>query len=116
MALPQTIKVLKSCNQKRERKYDDGHNFHVIVAPGAVAYFQSKHHINRLILVLALAQLCGLFPFVGVFSRNIKDVHFKRYSFRAIHAALWLVSAVIIAYLSVVRLSKEGTLNAKNIS
>lgn len=36
MALPQNIQVLKSFNQKRKSKFDDDHNFHVIIAPGAV--------------------------------------------------------------------------------
>lgn len=36
MALPQNAKVAKTFNQKHKSKFDDDHNFQVIIAPGAV--------------------------------------------------------------------------------
>lgn len=122
MALPQNAKVAKTFNQKHKSKFDDDHNFQVIIAPGAVkrARWGLIHGFTTFssdfVSVVALAQFFGLFPFVGVFARKHSDVRFKWTSFRVAHASLWIASVLVFIYVEFLSLSRQGTLNAKNIS
>jgi hypothetical protein len=45
MALPQNERAVKSFNQKRKSKFDDDHNFHVIIAPGKAE--QLRNHSSQ---------------------------------------------------------------------
>jgi Trehalose receptor len=72
--------------------------------------------LNIFFAVLAMAQFFGLFPFVGVFARNIKKVQFKWISLRTIHSSFWLASALTFAFLELSMVTKYQELNAKNIS
>lgn len=108
-------RVEKSLNHKN--KFED-HNFHVIIAPGEVKWRLSSLLIteNFSFSVLALAQFFGFFPFIGVFAKNVKNVMFKWKSIRVVHSLFWLFSAVAFTFLELLRLSREGKINPKNIS
>ncbi|KAL7039352.1 hypothetical protein ACKWTF_009883 [Chironomus riparius] len=67
------------------------------------------------LLVLALAQVFGVLPITGIFSRNIKNIKFKFLSFRTFHTSLWLVGAFIFQILEVHRMAYEEKINAKSI-
>jgi len=70
---------------------------------------------NPLISALALAQLFGLVPITGIFSKNINDIKFKLISIRTLHTALWFIGALIFLYIEVVRMANEEHFDAKSI-
>lgn len=72
MAFPQqNVKVVKSFNQKRRSKFDDDHNFHVIMAPGT-----SKNTISAIIfgLVFCSFNVGAIFRFLS-FRRHLYEGH-----------------------------------------
>jgi len=108
--------MTKFLNKVQGNKSKDDNTFHTAIAPGMQKMtFNDAIFYNSNFSVLALAQVFGVLPITGLFSKNIKDIRFKFLSFRTLHSSLWLVSAFIFEILELLRMSREGKINVKSI-
>ena len=117
MALPPPNKeAVKSFNQKRKSKFDDDHNFHLVIAPGEKnKRYKFYHPKISSFAVLTLAQFFGQFP-IRLLSKDAKNVCFKWMTLQVVFSCFWLSSASTFVYLELRQISYYDDLNPKNIS